>query len=84
VGCEESVAPGTMIAAGWPGGHYGGAQGHTGIYAGVINGQHSMFAQNSPIGSSFNIEPINPEAYSEVRSKVPYDKSPSQCSTPCD
>jgi len=71
-----------MIAAGWPNGHYGGANGHTGIYVGVVNGQHTMFAQNAPYGSPFVMQPIDPNRFHEVRSQIPYDRNPSQCRTP--
>lgn len=76
------VSPGTMIAKGWPGGHYGGANGHTGIYI----GGNKMFAQNgdgrAPNGRPFVEQDIDPSEYFEVRSKTPYDKDPTKCSTP--
>lgn len=79
-----SVKPGTMIATGWPSGHYGGANGHAGIYAGynLKSGHHEIFSQNYPLGFPFNRQPILGDDFYEVRSKVPYDKEPSQCHTP--
>ncbi len=79
------VLPGTMIATGWnrPGGKYGGANGHTGIYMGKINGRHMMFAQNGDgQGRAFTPQEIPPADYFEVRSENPYDKGPSKCTTP--
>ena len=80
-----AVKPGTMIGYNWPGGHYGGTDGHTAIYAGYDSktGQHVMFNQNNPLGNSFTKSTIpNPSEFFEVRSIVPYDKAPSQCCTP--
>jgi RHS repeat-associated protein len=80
---DGGIAPGTMIAAGWPNGRYGGANGHTGIYAGKDkNGNHTMFAQNAPPGSPFSMQFIDPSDYFEVRSLFPYDEGASQCYTP--
>lgn len=79
------VRPGTMIAAGWPNGRYGGSTGHTGVYAGTVGfftRRHVMLAQNNPPGNDFEIEVIDPKAFFEVRSRAPYDKSRSQCTTP--
>ncbi|MEO8616078.1 MAG: RHS repeat-associated core domain-containing protein [Luteolibacter sp.] len=78
-----SVAKGTMIARGWTeSGGYAGANGHTGIYMGIVNGVHLMLAQNSPHGANFDPEKIDPSMFFEVRSKAPYSKKPSECCTP--
>ncbi len=80
-----SVRPGTMVAYNWPDGHYGGANGHTGIFAGINpkTGQHEIFSQNYPTtGAAFNLQAIDPNEFKEVRSIVPYDQCPSKCRTP--
>lgn len=78
-----SIVLGTMIARGWDGnGNYVAANGHTGIYMGMVNGQHVMIAQNSSHGSNLDSEGIDPSSFFELRSKVPYSKEASECSTP--